>query len=218
MMASRPPSFAPRHPLLALPFALVLALPAQAAAELDGEDFRIYCGYLDALEEPAVKKLKKPAQRDAKIARMAKLSAKRLREHVARGETHGATCDEVGKKVEAEAKAAVDKALPGRVDLFVLDYSDPSHVVAAVTWRGIDKTKLVEEAALLARVLADEAGIARTIAVRGVDPRAPDRGADEATWFEAKISRVRAERIDKAKISDYAQSRYLRLFDGVIQK
>lgn len=205
--------------LFALPVLLAVALAgeARAAVDLDAEDFRIYCGYLDALEEPAVKKLK-GKRREAKIARMARMRPKKLMEHVRRAEKFGATCDEIGKKVEADAKAAVEKALPGRIDLFVLDYGDPSHVVAAVTWRGIDKKKLVEEAALIARVLADEAKITRTIAVRGVDPTAPDRQADAATWFEAKISRMRAERIDKAKIPDYAQSRYIRLFDGVVQK
>lgn len=204
--------------LVGLPLLVVaIAGDARAALDLEPEDFRIYCGYLDALEQPAVKKLK-GKRRDAKIARMAKMKPKRLMEHVQRAEKYGATCEEIGKKIEADAKAALNKELPGRIDLFVLDYGDPSHVVAAVTWKGIDKKKLVEEAALIARVLADESKITRTIAVRGVDPRAPDRQADEATWFEAKISRMRAERIDKAKIADYAQSRYLRLFDGVVQK
>lgn len=204
--------------MLAVPCVLAAAAtPAYAAVDLEQEDFRIFCGYLDALEDPAVQKLQ-AGKREAKIAKMAKLKPAKLREHVARAEKVGATCDELGKKVEADAKSVLDRALPGRIGLFVLDYSDPSHVVAAVTWKGIDKKKLVEEAALIARLLAEEAKITKTIAIRGVDPRAVDMKADEATWFEAKISRMRAERIDKDKIPTYAQSRYLRLFDGVVQK
>lgn len=204
--------------LSAVPLAFSLAMPAAAAVELDGEDFRIYCGYLDALAEPAVQKLKSADAKDRKIAKMAKLSVKQLKERVGKAAPFGATCDEIGKKIEVRAKGAVEKALPKRIELFVLDYSDPSHVVAAVTWRGIIKDKLMEEAATLARTLSDEAKIVRTIAIRGVDPRAPDKSADEATWFEAKISRNLAERIQKDKIPDYAKTRYRRLFDGIVEK
>lgn len=205
-----------------LPLALLCvcagASSARAAADLDGEDFRVYCGYLDAQEEPSVQALKKPEQRDAKVAKMAKLPVKQLRHHVERAAAFGATCDEIGKRLEKQAENAIRKALPGRIHLFVLDYSDPSHVVAAVTWKGLSKPKLVEEAALLAHVLARRTKIVRTIALRGIDPRAADPNADDATWFEAKISQMRADKIEKAKIADYAKTRYLRLFDGVVQR
>ena len=204
--------------LCALPMALAFAAPAEAAVDLDGEDFRIYCGYLDALEEPAVQKLKNTKAKDQKIAKMAKMSVKELKSRVEKAAPFGATCEEIGKKVEADAKKGIEKALPKRIHLFVLDYSDPSHVVAAVTWRGIAKDKLMEEAATLARTLSDEAKIVRTIAIRGIDPRARDKDADEATWFEAKISANRAKRIEKDKISRFAKTRYRRLFDGIVEK
>ena len=204
--------------LCVFPVALVFSATAEAAVDLDGEDFRIYCGYLDALEEPAVKKLKSGKAKDRKIAKMAKMSVKNLKARVEKSAAFGATCDEIGKKIEVDAKKAIEKALPNRIHLFVLDYSDPSHVVAAVTWRGIIKDKLIEEASVLARTLSDEAKIVRTIAVRGIDPRAADKDADEATWFEAKISTMRAQRIDKDKIPRFAQSRYRRLFDGIVEK
>lgn len=201
--------------VVAIVFGL-FALPA-AAEDLAPDDFRVFCGYLDALERPEIKKLK-AKQRDARIARMAKMSVEKLRASVQRVKAVGATCDEVGKLFEERAKAAIQKAMPGRIALFVLDWGDPSHVVAAVTWKGIDKSKLVQEASLLAKVLADEAPIVTTIAVRGVDPRVKDPASDEAMWFEAKISRTRALRIDKDRIADFADRRYIRLFDGVVQK
>jgi hypothetical protein len=199
----------------ALAFAIVssFALPSLAAVDLTEDEFRLYCGYLDALGKPEVQKLKDKA-RDKKIATMAKVKPNVLTDAVAKAQKYGATCDEVGKVVESDAKKAVEAALPGRVVVFNFDDSDPSHVVAQVTWLGLDKRKVLEEAATLANVLATEAKIAKTIAIRAVDPAAADKLADSAMWWEAKITHAQAARIDKAKISDYAATRYIRLFDG----
>jgi hypothetical protein len=71
---------------------------------------------------------------------------------------------------------------------------------------------------VLAASLAAEAKIIKTIAIRAVDPTAPDKDAPAAIWFEGKITRTNAQRIDKTKVSDYAETRYLRLFDGVVRK
>ena len=187
--------------------------PAQAAVDLTEEEFRLYCGYLDALEQPAVAKLKGKA-RDKKVAAMAKVKLPTLLGAVEKGGREGSTCDEIGKKVEGDAKAAVEGALPGRVVVFNFDDSDPAHVVAQVTWLGVDKKKVLDEASLLAVTLASEAKITKTIAIRAVDPGAADKLADEAMWWEGKITRPNAARIDKAKIGDYALTRYVRLFDG----
>ncbi len=203
-----------RHVVVAALLALALAGgPARAAVDLTEEEFRLYCGYLDAIVQPAVAKLKGKA-RDQKVASMAKVKLPVLLAAVEKGERAGATCDEIGKKVEGDAKAAVDAALPGRVVVFNFDDSDPSHVVAQVTWLGIDRKKVLEEASLLAATLAAEAKITKTIAIRAVDPGAADKLADEAMWWEGKITRPNAVRIDRAKIPDYALTRYVRLFDG----
>ena len=210
--------FAMRARLSSLAFAAALPLfaasGAQAAVDLDEEGFRLYCGYLDALEDPRIQKIAAGPKRDKAIAKQAKIAPKKLTEAVAKGSAVGATCDEVGKLVKAEAKRALDAALPGRVEFFELDDSDPSHVVASVRWLGIDQKKLYDEAALIAFVLSREAPIAKTIAIRGVDPQAKDRTTDEAIWLEARITRMIAMRIQKEKIADYAQSRYKQLFDG----
>lgn len=204
----------PRLLLVTVIAAVAIAgLPAQAAVDLTEEEFRLYCGYLDAIEQPAVAKLKGKA-RDQKVAALAKVKLPVLLGAVEKGGRAGSTCDEIGKKVESDAKSAVEGVLPGRVVVFNFDDSDPSHVVAQVTWLGIDKKKVVDEAALLAVTLASEAKITKTIAIRAVDPTATDKLAEEAMWWEAKITRPNAARIDKAKIADYALTRYTRLFDG----
>lgn len=211
-----------RRPSIVLPGLLVATLAAPLssaparAADLVEEDFRVYCGYLDAMEDPKLQKLK-PKVRDLRIAKMAKMTPKKLRVAVQKGQAAGATCDEIGKKFEAGLTQSLHTALPGRIDLFVLDWGDPSHVVAAVRWKGGDKQQLEEEAATLAHLLATEAPIVRTIAVRGVDPLAKDRESDDAVWFEGKINRQRATRIDKERIKDFADTRYIRLFDNVVR-
>jgi hypothetical protein len=203
---------------LALAAVVVLAaVPATAAVDLTEEDYRLYCGYLDALERPELAKLKAKAK-NAKIARMAKVKPSVLSSAVAKGEKAGATCDEIGKAAQADAKAALDKALPGRIYFFELDTSDPSHVVASVGWLGIDKKKLIEEASLVASTIATAAPMTKTIALRGADPSAADKTADTAGWFDAKITGVSAKRIDASKIWEYAATRYRRLFDGVVER
>ncbi|MBM4281301.1 MAG: hypothetical protein FJ137_11270 [Deltaproteobacteria bacterium] len=191
---------------------------AQAAVDLTEEDFRLYCGYLDALEQPDIAKLKDDKAREAKIAKMAKVKPAQVSTALEKGRVAGATCDEIGKRAAKDAKAALDKALPGRITFFELDTSDPSHVVALVSWLGIDKKKLVEESCGIAAALAETAPLTKTIAVRGVDPTAVDPKADTAAWFEAKITGANAKRIDKGRIWEYATTRYRKLFDGVVER
>lgn len=197
---------------------LASALPAAAApVDLTEEDFRLYCGYLDALQKPDVAKLNGKAK-DAKIAKMAKVKPALLSTAVEKGQKAGSTCDEIGKTAQADAKAALDKALPGRVYFFELDTSDPSHVLASVGWLGIDKKKLVEEASLVASTIATAAPFTKTIALRGADPSASDKTADNAGWFDAKMTGANAKRIEQPKIWEYAATRYKRLFDGIVER
>ena len=203
----------------ALPLGLLLgtALPAAATVDLNEDEFRLYCGYLDAAEKPEIQKLK-GHRRDAKIAKLAKVKPKVLSAAVEKGEAIGGDCASMGKTANDDVKSALDKALPGRISFFELDASDPSHVLVRVAWIGIDKKKLVEEASLVATTVAANAPMTKTIALRGVDPTATDKTADDAGWFDAKITGMNARRIDAKKIWEYAETRYRRLFDGVVER
>jgi hypothetical protein len=199
--------------------AVAAAVPDAASAsgpkhELSPEDFRLFCGYQDALANPEVAKLK-GAKRDAKIAKMAKLPPKKLLAAVAKAEAVGQTCDEIAKMFEVAAKKAVDGVLAGRVDSFDYDTSDPSHVVASVVFRGGDIKKVVQEATMVAKAIGDVAPITKTLAIRVVSPTAPDRTADAAIWFEGKMNADRSANIDASRVKDFADSRYIRLFDGI---
>jgi hypothetical protein len=197
----------------------LLSSPSKAAAAVDltEEDFYLYCGYLDTLEQPDVAKLK-GAAREKKIAGLAKVPLKKLQQSVEKGTKVGATCAEIGKKVQADARRALEEALPGRVDFFDLDFTDAKHVVGTVRWVAAEKKNLNAEASLVAFVLAHEAPIVKTIALRAVDATAKDRTTEDARLFDAKISSTNAARIDRDHIGDYAETRYVRLFDGVVRK
>lgn len=196
---------------------LSFAAPASAAVDLNDEEFRLYCGYLDAQAKPEIQKLKEK-DRAAKIAKLAKVKPAVLSAAVTKGESFGSSCEAIHNQASTDVKAALDKALPGRITFYELDASDPAHVLVRVSWLGIDKKKLVEEASLVAATVIGAAPMTKTIALRGVDPSATDRNADAAGWFDAKISGLNARRIDTPKIWEYAATRYRRLFDGIVER
>ncbi len=195
----------------------ITALPAAAATDLNDDEFRLYCGYLDASARPEIQKLK-AKDREAKIAKLAKVKPAVLAAAVAKGEVAGATCAAIEAQANTDTKAALNKALPGRITFYELDASDPAHVVVRVSWLGIEKKKLVEEASLVAATVIANAPMTKTLALRGVDPGAADKDADDAGWFDAKISGINARRIDTPKIWEYATTRYRRLFDGIVER
>ena len=197
---------------------------AQAGSvDLVPDDYRVFCGYLDALTEPSIQKLK-PKQRDAKIAKMAKLKVKTLLSHVERAKKYGETCDEVGKKAKEVIESQAKTALGGQVEFFDVDYSDPSHVVVSARWKAKDKRLVHVEGLVLAHALAQESSIAKTIAIRGVDPKAANTKSDDAVWFEGKgtpdrFKNINVARLKKLKPHQAKQAdRYLRVFDGLVRK
>ena len=203
--------------LIAAAALLLAALPASAAIDLNDDEFRLYCGYLEASAKPEIQKLK-AKDRDAKIAKLAKVKPVVLSAAIKKGEVAGSTCDAIQSQANTQTRAALDKALPGRITFYELDASDPTHVVVRVSWLGIDKKKLVEEASLVAATVIGSAPMTKTLALRGVDPSAADKNADEAGWFDAKISGLNARRIETPKIWEYATTRYRRLFDGIVER
>lgn len=215
-------------PALLLASATVMAVPSYAADALTKDDYRNYCGYFLGLDFPVKKKCKgdkckkisslKGEKKQLKaIAKLLGTKWTELKSSVEKGKAVGATCDEVGKIYEDAAKTALNKALPGRIAVFVLDYSDPEFVVASVTWRGAAKAKLEEEAALVAKIISEEAPITKTIAVRAVRPKAKKLDNPKAVWFDGKINPERCSRINKDRINQDADRRYIGLFDHVLK-
>jgi hypothetical protein len=208
-----------RHAALAstLVMAFTLPLSARAEADLTAKDFYVFCEYQEAIDTKAYRNLS-PKRRDKKMAKKARMSLKKLRGHLKKAGAYGDTCEEVGKHFRDKAEAAVKKELPGRIQDFHMDLRTPDKVVVLIRFQGVLKKDVVADASLVAWAVHQSAPIVWTTAVRGVDPQAPDPMADNAIWFEGKISQTRAQQIKKKRIASFANTRYVKLFDGVKQK
>ncbi len=184
------------------------------ASNLSADDYRVFCGYEDALKDPKIAKLSASKQW-LKVAKMAKMKKSALQTAVKNAQAVGDSCAAIGKKMSAQYEQAIKKVLPGRVQWAQLDVSDPAHIVAGVRWVGGDKKKLVEEATLLAVKMHETAQFSKTLALRAVVPGEKAGSENPRIWYEATMASERAKNIDPKRIKDFANSRYSRLFDGV---
>lgn len=187
--------------------ALLFPLAAFAAQpiELSQEQFKMFRHWQKAMEDPQVQKIK-PSARNAAIARDARYKLKDLEEAIAKGEAAGdlkAICE--GNLKEALGQGAV----AGRVGKIDVDISEP-HAVAYVEWQNENVTQLEEEASFVAAVTARQCPIVSTIQVW-----AQDKASPKTRVFQALISRDAAARINIERARDFADTRYIRLFEQV---
>lgn len=188
--------------------ALVLtAAPALAGEEvaLTVDEFKMYRHYMDAMEDPRVQKMKPDARMPA-IARDAKYKLPELKKAIARAEAAG----DVKAKCESNIKEALSKgAIAGRVSKIDVDTSAP-HAVAYVKWFNEDLAKLPIEASVAAALTQGACPVISTITVW-----AHDKAKQDMRVFEGLISSANAARIAPDKAKDFAETRYLRLFEKV---
>ena len=191
---------------LLAPILLLLTAPlafASQPVELTQDEFKMYRHYLDALEDPRVQKMK-PEARSAAIAKDAKYKLKDMEKAIARAESAG----DFKAKCEANIKEAVDKGdLAGRIGKVEVDTTAP-HAVAYVQWLNEAPDKLAYEASMVAVQTAGACPILSTIQVW-----AQDKAAPKARVFQALISSSAATKINPEKAKDFAQTRYIRLFE-----
>jgi hypothetical protein len=200
--------------MLVTSITIVLALNAAAPVAKDTltpEDFRIYCGWLTEKDKDETKGLSKDKQM-AKVAKLAKVNPKQLKAVVEKGQKAGDSCESIKSDLEKRAKDVLASSAMGkRLESFQLDMEDPSHVVAYVSWKGDQEKKLEEEASLIAWAVGANAPIVRTLSARAVDPK-----DGETALFEGKMSSENMGKIEKDRIDSFADSRYVKLFDGVV--
>jgi hypothetical protein len=171
--------------------------------ELTAEEFKMYRHHQQALEDPRVQKLK-PESRDAAIARDAKYKLKDMQKAIERAEAAG----DFKAKCEASIKEAVSVGkLKDRVGKVEVDISEP-HAVAYVQWLNESPEKLAIEASLVAAHTNAACPILSTIQVW-----AQDKANQKARVFQALISSSAAAKINAEKAEDFAQTRYIRLFE-----
>jgi len=186
---------------------LVLPLAARAAAPIDltEDKFKMMRHYQLALEDPRVQKMK-PEKRMAAIAQDAGFKLKELQRAVDKGAAAG----DIKAQCEQGIREGVAAApLAGRVAKVSVD-TNQAHAVAYVQWLNESPVLLEEEAAYVAHRSAEACPIASSIQVW-----AHDKGNPQLRVFQALISRGAALRINLDRVKDFAQTRYIKLFEKV---
>lgn len=189
--------------VLVLVATAALAEPADLGLSLD--EFKMYRHYLNAMSDPRVQKMK-PEQQLPAIAKDAGFKLKDLKTAVEKGEAAG----DIKAKCEANIQEALGKTeIGGRVAKVEVDVSEP-HAVAYVNWHNENTTLLEEEAAYLAAATQPACPLLSTIQVWANDKANPG-----ARVFQALISGGAALKIKPEKVKDFADTRYIRLFEKV---
>ena len=193
----------PQHVLAAVLFSA--AAFGSEPVDLTLDEFKMYRHYLNAMEDPRVQKMKPDARMPA-IAKDAKYKLPALKKAIERAEAAG----DVKGKCEGNIKEALGKgAIAGRVSKVDVDTSEP-HAVAYVKWLNEDLAKLPVEASIAAALTSGACPVLSTITVW-----AHDKARQDMRVFEGLISSANAARIAPDKAKDFAETRYLRLFEKV---
>ncbi len=187
-----------------LPVLLPILLAADPI-ELTQDEFKMFRHYQQAMEDPRVQKIKEEA-RPAAIAKDAKFKLKDMQNAISRAEAAG----DFKAKCEGNIKEAVSKGdLSGRIGKVEVDTTEP-HAVAYVQWLNESPDKLAYEATMIAASTHGACPILSTIQVW-----AQDKAAPKVRVFQALISSSAAAKINAEKAKDFAQTRYIRLFEKV---
>lgn len=185
-------------------FLLVRAASADPLA-LSLEEFKMYQHYRNAMEDPRVQKMKPEARLPA-IAKDAGFKLKALQQAVERGEAAG----DLQGACAANVKQALEKTeLSSRLGKVEVDAEKP-HAVIYVQWFNENPSLLEEEAAVVASSSQPVCPIASTIQVW-----AQDKARPQTRIFQALISASAAQKIKPERVKDFADTRYIRLFEKV---
>jgi hypothetical protein len=170
---------------------------------LTQEEFKMYRHFQQAMEDPRVQKLK-PEKQHAAIANDAHYKLKDLESAISKAEAAG----DFKAKCEGNIKEALGAGeLKGRLGKIDVDITEP-HAVAYVQWLNEDPNKLALEATLAAAHANAACPILSTIQVW-----AQDKANPKARVFQALISASAAQKISIDKAKDFAETRYIRLFE-----
>ena len=186
---------------------IVLAGPVLAAEPFGftQDEFNMVQHYKIALEDTRVQAMK-PEVRLAAIAKDAGYKPKDLQAAIAKVEAAG----DVKAKCEANLKEIFAKTpLAGRLGKLEVDTSG-DHAVCTVQWFNEEQKDLPVEACIAAARATEACPIASTVTVWAQDKAAPKQRV-----FQALVSTASARRINLDKVKDYAEGRYLKLFEKV---
>lgn len=187
----------------------LLVQQAQANEKMTADDLRLYCGYVDSLADPKMQKMR-PKKRDKKIARMAKIKLKKLKDIIARGKTWGEDCSGIIKLAEGKIMESLQATrVKGRVEFVEVRGEQWDQMVVRARWKGDEDRFLEEEAAAVAWATYKEFPMVHTLAVAAYDPLNPEK-----ILFEGIITNARMGNIQESRIESFADTRYIKLFDN----
>lgn len=193
---------------LVLSVVSLLAAPAVHAMEplgISEDEFRMYRHYQMAMADERVQAMK-PERRLAAIAKDGGYALKTLQAAVDKGQAAG----DVKAHCEANLKEALSEGeLAGRTGRLEVD-TDGAQAVAYVEWFNTEPRQLAIEASFAAARAAEACPIASTITVW-----AQDKAAPKSRVFQALIGGAAARRINVSRVKDFAETRYLKLFEKV---
>lgn len=188
-------------------FGLSVAFDADAAQAVDvsKEDLKIFLETRNALADPRVQSMPEARRIPAIAQRNFRISAGQLQAILDKVEGAGGPEAIAEQSQKAIAAALESSALGGKVQEVRVDASS-SHVVTYVKVL-TDKEKL-DETVVLAALKAGTAkpGITETFYLWAVDEEGED-------LFRGKIASQRIQRIQEKRISEWARTRYMRLFE-----
>lgn len=186
---------------------VLLAVPSFALESLNltEDEFKMYQHYKNALGDARVQAMKEPARLPA-IAKDAGFKVKDLQSAISKGEAAG----DVKAKCEANLKEIFGAGeLAGRVGRLEVD-TGAAHAVAYVQWFNEEQKNLPVEASFAAARAAEACPIASTVTVW-----AQDKAAPKLRVFQALVSSQSARRINVDRVKDFAETRYMKLFEKV---
>ncbi|MBL8936046.1 MAG: hypothetical protein JNM69_15925 [Archangium sp.] len=173
--------------------------------ELTEEEFKMFRQATLALADPRVQAMKPEARLPA-IAKDAGFKLKDLQKAMERAEAAG----DVKAKCEANVKEALAGTdLKDKLGRLEVD-TDAPHAVIYVQWFNEEAKDLAVQACTAAVTVANVCPIAATVTVY-----ANDKAAPKTRVFQALISNQGARRINAEKVKDYAETRYMKLFEKV---
>jgi hypothetical protein len=178
---------------------------AHESIALSEEEFKMAQHYKSALEDTRVQAMK-PAARMAAIAKDAGYKLAELQRAIDKADAAG----DVKAKCEENLKEALARgALAGRIGRIEVD-TTAAQAVTYVQWFNEEAKELATEASIAAAVSAQSCPVSSTITVW-----AQDKSATKTRVFQALISSTGARRINLDKVKDFANTRYLKLFEQV---
>lgn len=178
-------------------------------SEITVEDYYGAAYYEQALAHPQVSRQKTEHRRLRLVARDMRWKTKRLAQAVRKVRKLP------GDPVELAQKAVKDGLAQSRVDGRVRDVlvnpEEPKHVVMYIRWQGSKGKNAIKEASEIAAVVAEKAPFVSTLSLVCTHPKAA-KESKTPVWV-AKIGRRAMARISVARIDDYADRMYKRLFE-----